>query len=110
MIDLGSRLNRQRFVLSEIRSIKAEGNYVKIDAGTRSELVHSSLNGLYAKLPQPPFVRVHRSYIVNLQYLERSDTRSVTIAGQAVPMSRSGRQSLDALMGASDRHAPPGVR
>jgi DNA-binding LytR/AlgR family response regulator len=58
---------------------------------------------LEARLPNPPFRRVHRSHIVNMEHVEKMITRDdsrfeVLMAGGAkVPMSRVRSQELRRL-------------
>ena len=56
--------------------IQAMDNYVIIQSTTDQFIIHSTMKEIEAKLPQALFVRVHRSYIVNLsqiQLIEEND-------------------------------------
>ena len=53
----------------EIDFVSADGNYVRIHAGRESYLLRESLTVMERKLASPPFVRVHRSTIVNVGHV-----------------------------------------
>jgi len=49
----------------------AQGDYVRLHcADGPAELVHSTLTGLAPRLPAPPFLRISRSVIVNLDHVD----------------------------------------
>jgi two-component system, LytTR family, response regulator len=52
--------------LWEIDWIESEGNYARLHLGARSLLVRETLNHLEARLDPTRFLRIHRSYIVNV--------------------------------------------
>lgn len=60
---------RGRIVPVQLRSVEwmeARDDYVALHTGGRRHLVHVSMNELEAMLDPERFVRIHRSYIVNL--------------------------------------------
>jgi two-component system LytT family response regulator len=81
--------------VSEIRWIGAEENYVRICNGTETHLLRETMASMEKRLDPSLFLRVHRSAIVNLQYVKevRTESRGDFIVqlknGQKVPMSRS---------------------
>jgi two-component system LytT family response regulator len=81
--------------VSDIRWIGAEENYVRICTEAEKHLLRETMSHLEEKLDPQMFLRVHRSAIVNLQYLKEVRTEPngeftvVLIDGQKVAMSRS---------------------
>ncbi|MEW6269588.1 MAG: LytTR family DNA-binding domain-containing protein [Thermodesulfobacteriota bacterium] len=57
--------------LADVVRLEAQDDYVCIHAPGRSYLIGVRLADLESRLPSPPFLRVHRSHIVNLQHVER---------------------------------------
>ena len=55
----------------EIVRLEAQDDYVMIHARGRQFLVSLRLQDLEARLPAPPFLRVHRSHLVNLDQVDR---------------------------------------
>jgi two-component system LytT family response regulator len=80
--------------------VKAEDDYVLIRSGGRNHLKHQTLADLAAQLPAGAFVRVHRSWVVNvgkLAALEEGKT-AVMADGERVPVSRAGAARLKELL------------
>lgn len=65
MIKAGGRVTFLPVV--EIDWIEAKGNYVQLHAGREAYRLRESLSALEEKLDQQCFVRIHRSFIVNLE-------------------------------------------
>lgn len=84
----------------DIRWIGAEENYVRICAGSESHLLRETMTRLEKRLDPEMFLRVHRSAIVNLQFVKevRSDADGestvVMINGEKIPMSRGYRSRI----------------
>jgi two-component system LytT family response regulator len=90
--------------VSEIRWIGAEENYVRICTGSETHLLRETMAGMEERLDPERFMRVHRSAIVNLQYVKEVRTESqgefsVLLAnGQKVAMSRSYHARVGELL------------
>lgn len=90
--------------VSEIRWIAAEENYVRICTGGETHLLRETMTSLEEKLDPQVFMRVHRSAIVNLNFVkeirtEREGDFTVLLAnGQKVAMSRSYRSRMRGLL------------
>lgn len=84
--------------------IEAQDDYVQISAGGRLHLKNGRMAELEQGLDPTLFLRVHRSYIVNVGAIERIEaaTRDSWCAvlkdGKRVPVSRSGYQKVKELM------------
>lgn len=84
--------------------IEAQDDYVQISAGGRLHLKNGRMAELEQGLDPTLFLRVHRSYIVNVGAIERIEaaTRNSWYAvlkdGKRVPVSRSGYQKVKDLM------------
>jgi two-component system LytT family response regulator len=86
--------------LSEIESIEAAGNYVRILSGRRTWVMRSTMTDIEAILDPDQFARVHRSTIVNIDAIERitphasGDFELRLHSGRVLRMSRSYRRRL----------------
>ncbi|MCR4265902.1 LytTR family DNA-binding domain-containing protein [Nitratireductor sp. ZSWI3] len=58
---------------AEITRIEAQDDYAMVFARGRGYLLGVRLRDLETRLPRPPFLRVHRSHIVNLDAVERME-------------------------------------
>ena len=84
--------------LSQIRWIEALGDYVKIITNHDRILVLSTLSSIEQQLPGNKFLRIHRSYIVNLDKVENFSSTSVEVEGSNIPMSRKRKSRLEAKL------------
>lgn len=86
--------------VERIDAIEAQDDYIAIHAEGRSWLKHQALAELEAQLDPERFVRVHRSFLVNVERIARlelmaKDARVAFLKdGREVPVSRSGFQRL----------------
>lgn len=85
---------------SEIEWLQASGNYVNLHVRGRDYPLRTTMAAIEERLDTARFVRVHRSYFVNLDYLvqieslETGDARLTLRDGATIPCSRSHRGSL----------------
>ncbi len=85
--------------------VKAEDDYVLLRASGKDHLKQQTLASLEDSLPRARFVRIHRSYLLNLDRLERlepGDTGAPTAVladGTRLPVSRTGAQRLNEVLG-----------
>jgi len=83
---------------------EAQDDYVALHAGGKLHLKQQTISSLEASLDPSRFVRVHRSYLVNLERIAKvepytKDTRLAVLAGGSkIPVSRSGYLRLKELM------------
>lgn len=54
----------------DIDWFEADGNYIKLHAGNKTELIRETLKNLESKLNPKQFIRVHRSSIVNINSIK----------------------------------------
>lgn len=86
--------------VSDIRWIGAEENYVRISTGSESHLLRETMAHLEERLDPQQFLRVHRSFMVNLQYVKEVRTEAdgeaavLLASGQKIPMSRGYRAHI----------------
>lgn len=93
-IKIGTKL--QKIKTEEVDFIRAEGKYSNIFSQATSYHVKLSLAEIAEKLPASSFMRVHRSYIVNLEQIEAVNLKnnSLNIAQKEVPYSTSYKEEL----------------
>jgi two-component system LytT family response regulator len=57
--------------MGEVEWIEAAQNYVRVHAGTVTHMLHVPMNTIETSLDPERFLRIHRSYIVNLQHVKQ---------------------------------------
>jgi two-component system LytT family response regulator len=90
--------------VDRIDYVEAQDDYVAFHTAGRTLLKEQTLGDLEAQLDARRFVRVHRSYLINIDRLTRvelyaKDSRIAILAdGSKLPVSRSGYQRLQELL------------
>lgn len=74
--------------ISEILFLEADGSYSKIITDKDQYLVTGNLN-VFAKQRQKNFIRIHRSYLVNIDRVSSWDGSQVFIDEYSIPIGRS---------------------
>lgn len=86
--------------LSDVEWIEAADYYSCLHVGNRKHLIRETIKQLEGKLDSKSFVRVHRSAIVNINYVRelhhegRSDGWVILNNGTRIRMTRAGWQKL----------------
>jgi DNA-binding LytR/AlgR family response regulator len=80
--------------VNSILYIEAFGDYVKIHTETKVLMVLSTLKAFEEKIPSDQFLRVHRSYIVNVKKIDNIDPNNLQIATKIIPISPNYREEL----------------
>ena len=95
--DLADKVKNHLFhkvKFADILYLKAEHVYVEIyiSSGTK-HLMRGSLTGFDVKLPAN-FFRTHRSFIINLDYLDAINNMYMIINGNEIPIGKNYREDL----------------
>ncbi|SHG20399.1 two component transcriptional regulator, LytTR family [Salegentibacter echinorum] len=83
-----------KVAIQDILYIEAERNYCRIYSKTKEYLLVITLKGLDEKLPDKYFLRIHRSFVVNISHIDEIATSYVVIARKAIPLSKSLKEEL----------------
>jgi len=89
-----SNLKKRKVFLNELRYIEALGDYVKLVTEHDSLVVLSTMKAFEALLPEGRFLRIHKSYIVNLDKVERYNSKVIEIDNEQLPLSRNRKSQL----------------
>lgn len=94
-----SNLRQVKIGFNEIKWVEALGDYIKLITQNGTHVVLSSLKAFEKQLPQNKFLRIHKSYIINLERVENLDHSVVEIDGKKMPISRKRRPGLLSALG-----------
>lgn len=93
-----SNLKNRKVFLNKLKYIEALGDYVKFVTEKDTFVVLATMKSFEEQLPQNQFLRIHKSYIVNLEKVERYNSKNIEIDKQQIPLSRHKKSNLiDAL-------------
>lgn len=91
--------------LAEVLYIEAANDYAKIFIESKFFLKHQTMQQFENQLPAEKFVRVHRSYIINLEHLQKIElydkgqSHAILRDGKSIPLSRNGKDRLKTALG-----------
>ncbi len=74
-------LKRRKVYLNELKYVEALGDYVKLITREDNLVVLSTMKAFELKLPANKFMRIHKSYIVNLEKIDKFNSRMVELEG-----------------------------
>jgi len=79
--------------------IESLRDYVRMVTKTKTYIVHLPLADLTARLPPERFIRVHRSYTLALDRVDRVSQHCAHIGDKQIPISRAHRQEVYRRLG-----------
>ena len=91
-VKFGKKFSKIYF--SEIMYAEADKKYVRIITTKKAYLILSAMGSVEKVLPPNQFCRVHRSYIVSLQYMTDFENDLVYIGDKIFPMGKQYKESL----------------
>ena len=80
--------------IKDILYIEAERNYCRIYSKDKEYLIVTTLKDIDEKLPQEHFLRIHRSFIVNISQIDEIATSHVVVSRKAIPISKQLKSEL----------------
>ena len=94
------RSNKKTYLLksSDVNYIESDGDYLKLYRNEDCIVIHETLKSFQTKLPDKDFLRVHRSYIVNLTKIEYLEGNQICIGKKIIPVANSYRKEVRDLV------------
>ncbi|MBR0463680.1 MAG: LytTR family transcriptional regulator DNA-binding domain-containing protein [Clostridia bacterium] len=99
-LTVSSGTSTYRIPFDQITYIEALDKKLSIYTQRQTITLRATLGKLIEQLP-PQFVRCHRSYVVNINYVSQTDYADMTLTlfdGDSLPISRSSRGELKAAL------------
>lgn len=93
-IIIKSNLKKLKIYSSKIKWIEALGDYIKIITDEENHLVLSTMKSFESELPDGKFVRIHKSYIVNVERVDKFNSKFAEIGNQKIPISRNKKDLI----------------
>ena len=87
-------LKNEKIILDKINYIEATGDYVKIVTPSKNYIVLSTMKGMINRLPEGEFLRIHKSYIVNIKRVTHYTTNTILVSGKELPLSRNHKKKF----------------
>lgn len=84
----------QRIEWVNILYVEGMQNYVKLYFKNKTITIHQTMTSLEDTLPKDSFFRIHRSYLVNISYIDSISGHRLFINGKGLPISKQRKGSL----------------
>lgn len=78
----------------DIFFIQAEGSYSRLVTLKNEYMVSFNLSHFHQQIDNKYFIRIHRSFIINVKNVESFDTENVYINSKSIPMSKQFSDSF----------------
>ncbi len=91
-IEIKHNLKTEKIAIDHIQWIEAVGDYVKIITSKKKFMVLSTMKNFLNRLPEEQFLRIHKSYIINLKKVINYSASSVNIENKDFPLSRTQKK------------------
>lgn len=79
---------------SGILFIEGQGDYIRIHLDDMKLMVHDTIKNFLESLPEEHFMRVHKSWVVNLAHIAFIEGNMVRIGETVIPVSPNHREEL----------------
>jgi DNA-binding LytR/AlgR family response regulator len=93
-IFIKSNLIKLKIFHSKINYFEAYGDYVKVITKDENHLVLSTMKSFENDLPKHKFIRIHKSFIVNIDKIDKFTTKFIEIGNVKIPISRTKKEIL----------------
>jgi DNA-binding LytR/AlgR family response regulator len=87
-----------KILYADILFAEATQNYVTIHTKDKKYLTHLTFKSIEENLPSAEFLKVHKSYIVNLSRIDGIDTDGIVIGTHTIPISRANKEAIMELI------------
>lgn len=84
----------QQLPVADICYIESLGNYCRLVMGRHKIVTLATLKDLEARLPRSSFLRIHKSYIVNLAAISRVTETHILAAGAELPIGKTYKKYI----------------
>ncbi len=88
----------EKVPIENINYLQAEGSYSKFVTTDKEYFLSGNLNNISNKLQNPSFLRIHRSYVVNIENITGLDADYVFIGEKNIPISRSYKEEVNRIL------------
>ncbi len=88
----------EKVPIESIHYLQAEGSYSKFVTSNKEYFLSGNLNNISNKLQNPSFLRIHRSYVVNIDSITSLDNDYVFIGEKNIPISRSYKEDVNKIL------------
>ena len=89
----------QKIFLKDILYIESQKNSIKLKTTDREIIAHKSISGIEELLPDKQFLRVHRSFIIAIKYIDSFSPSKLIIKETSIPVGRKYKEEVKDVLG-----------
>ncbi|AMC10098.1 hypothetical protein Lupro_02020 [Lutibacter profundi] len=89
----------QKIFIKDIVFIESLKNYIRVKTTEREIITHKSITSIQESLPKEKFLRVHRSYIINLDFIDSFSPSKLNLKGITIPIGRKHKDEVKNTLG-----------
>ncbi len=93
-IFIKSKLKKLKIFTSKIKWIESNGDYINLVTDDAEHPILVTMKSFEKQLPHDKFVRVHKSFIVNVDKVDRFNSKFAEIGSMKIPLSREKKENL----------------
>lgn len=90
--------SKHKIVFADILYIESLKDYVRIHMKHQKLVIKGNIGSFLNLLPKGQFVRIHRSYIIALQYITAYNQQEMDICGNKIPIGVSYRSEIKSIL------------
>jgi DNA-binding LytR/AlgR family response regulator len=87
----------ERVPIQNIQYIESDKRLCKVVTANRSYTIYASIRGFEEMLSKPHFLRIHKRYIVAMDFVLYIGKAEIKVAGRALPVSRKAKLVLQEM-------------
>lgn len=84
-----------KVVLDEVLYIRSDTNLLFIHERNRQVVTRMTISDMLRTLPAHQYIRIHKSYIVALDAIQKIERHQLTVGGEVIPLASSYRSALE---------------
>lgn len=84
----------EKVALQDILYVESMREYVGVYTPEKRYVIHQSMNSMAEKLSPPHFMRIHRSYIINMHHIDAIKGNTVQIQGKEISIGGNYRKGF----------------
>lgn len=87
----------ERVPIHQIQYIESDKRLCKVVTATRSYTLYASIRGFEKLLSGSQFLRIHKRYIISMDYVQYIGKAEIKMEGRAFPVSRKAMVAMQAM-------------
>ncbi len=86
--------NYEKVYIDDIQYIEGLKNYVAIHLKNKQVITYNTLKHVYENLPKLRFIQIHKSFIISINNIEKTNSISIQINNTELPLGNTYKESF----------------